>query len=109
MTTIATKFVKWDVQPLENLKDCKAYIIRQKVNENIKLSRDEKNWITKEVNRNTYFTYAIPVMGWCFNFSDILKTFVVKQYGSWTEYTAIDKTALRKMLYGRIDKIVEVL
>lgn len=109
MATIATKFVKWDVQPLENLKDCKAYIIRQKVNENVKLSRDEKNWITENVNHNTYFGYAIPVMGWCFDFSDILKTFVVKQYGSWTEYKAIDKTALRKMLYGRIDKIVEVL
>lgn len=109
MATIATKFVKWDVQPLENLKDCKAYIIRQKINENVKLSRDEKNWITNQVNSNSYFNYAIPVMGWCFNFSDILKTFVVKQYGSWTEYKAIDKTALRKMLYGRIDKIVEVL
>jgi hypothetical protein len=109
MATIATKFVKWDVQPLENLKDCKAYILRQKVNENVKLSRDEKNWITENVNHNTYFSYAIPVMGWSFDFSDILKTFVVKQYGSWSEYKAIDKTALRKMLYGRIDKIVEVL
>jgi hypothetical protein len=48
-------------------------------------------------------------MGWCFDFSDILKTFVVKQYGSWTEYKAIDKTALRKMIYGRIDKIIDVL
>lgn len=109
MATIATKFVKWDVQPLENLKDCKAYIIRQKINENVKLSRDEKNWITNQVNSNSYFNYAIPVMGWRFNFSDILKTFVVKQYGRWTEYKAIDKTALRKMLYGRIDKIIEVL
>jgi hypothetical protein len=109
MATIATKFVKWDVQPLENLKDCKAYILRQKVNDNIKLTRDEKNWITKQVNDNTYFHYGIPVMGWCFDFSDILKTFVVKQYGSWTEYKAIDKTALRKMIYGRIDKIIDVL
>lgn len=109
MSTIATKFVKWDVRPLESLKDCKAYILRQKVNENVKLSRDEKNWITENVNHNTYSSYAIPVMGWSFDFSDILKTFVVKQYGSWTEYKAIDKTALRKMLYGRIDKIVEVL
>ena len=109
MATIATKFVKWDVQPLENLKDCKAYILRQKVNDNIKLTRDEKNWITNQVNHNTNFCYGIPVMGWCFDFSDILKTFVVKQYGSWTEYKAIDKTALRKMLYGRIDKIIDVL
>lgn len=109
MTTIARKFVKWDVQPLENLKDSKVYIIRQKVNANGKLSRDEKNWITKQVNNNSYFKYAIPLMGWCFDFSDILKTFIVKQYDSWTEYKAIDKTSLRKMILGKIDKIVEVV
>ena len=109
METIATKFVKWDVQPLENLKDCKVYILRQKVNDNIKLTRAEKNWITNQVNHNSYFNYAIPVMGWRFDFSDILKTFVVKQYGCWSEYKAIDKTAIRKMVYGRIEKIMEVL
>lgn len=109
MATIATKFVKWDVQPLENLKDCKVYILRQKVNDNIKLTREEKNWITYQANHNTYFRSGIPVMGWCFDFSDILKTFVVKQYDNWTEYKAIDKTALRNMIFGRIDKIIEVL
>ena len=109
MKPIATKFVSWDVQPLVNLKDSKVYILRQKVNENVKLTREEKNWITYQVNHNTYFNYGIPVMGWRFDFSDILKTFVVKQYGSWAEYKAIDKTALRKMVYGRIDKIMEVL
>ena len=108
MTTIARKFVKWDVKPLDTLKDSKVYILRQKVNDNGKLSRDEKNWITKQVNSNVYFKYAIPLMGWCFDFSDILKTFIVKQYGGWTEYKAIDKTSLREMLIGRIDKIVEV-
>ena len=108
MTTIARKFVKWDVKPLDTLKDSKVYILRQKVNDNGKLSRDEKNWITKHVNSNVCFKYAIPLMGWCFDFSDILKTFIVKQYGGWTEYKAIDKTSLREMLIGRIDKIVEV-
>ena len=109
MTTIARKFVKWDVKPLESLKDSKVYILRQKINDNGKLSREEKNWITEHVNNsNAYFKYAIPLMGWCFDFSDVLKTFVVKQYGSWSEYKAIDKTSLREMLYGRIDKIVEV-
>jgi hypothetical protein len=48
--------------------------------------------------------------GWRFDFSDVLKTFVVKQYNQnqWTEYKATDKSALRGMLYGRIDKIIEV-
>ena len=32
----------------------------------------------------------------------------LKQYGHIGEYYAIDKTALRSMLYGRIEVIVEV-
>ena len=32
----------------------------------------------------------------------------VKQYGSIHEYYATDKTALRSILYGRIEDIVEV-
>ena len=73
-----------------------------------KIDRDEKNWITEKVNNNTYFKSAVPLGGWCFDFSDVLKTYVVKQYGSYQEYRAIDKTSLRTMLYGRIDKIMEV-
>ena len=49
-----------------------------------------------------------PLFGWRFDFSDVLKTFLVRQYGRWTEYRAMDKTALRKTLFGRIEKIVEI-
>ena len=109
MKAIATKFVTWDVQPLENLQETTAYKLRVKVINGEKLSRDEKNWITEKVNSNTYFRNAVPLSGWRFDFSDVLKTFVVRQYDRWSEYQAIDKTALRNMLYGRIDKIVEVI
>ena len=33
---------------------------------------------------------------------------LVSQYGQWREYKVMDKTALRKILYGRIDRIVEL-
>ena len=108
MTAIATKFVSWDVQPLERLQETNAYKLRMKVINGEKLNRDEKNWITGHVNNNPYFRNSIPLEGWRFDFSDILKTFVVKQYNQWTEYKATDKTALRSVLYGRIDKIVEM-
>ena len=58
---------------LDTLKDAKAYILRQKVNNKEKLSREEKNWISYQVNHNTYFKSGIPVRGWRFDFSDILK------------------------------------
>ena len=108
MKAIATKFVEWDIQPLENLQGSKVYNLRLKLNNNGKLSREEKDWITAQVNHNTYFRSAIPLLGWRFDFSDVLKTFLVRQYGRWTEYRAMDKTALRKILFGRIEKIVEI-
>lgn len=108
MKAIATKFVKWDIQPLVNLQGSKVYNLRLKLNNNGKLSREEKDWITEQVNHNTYFRSAIPLLGWRFDFSDVLKTFLVRQYGRWTEYRAMDKTALRKILFGRIEKIVEI-
>ena len=38
----------------------------------------------------------------------VLKRYFVKQHGHITEYCAIDKTALRSVLYGRIEDVVEV-
>ena len=75
MKAIATKFVKWDIQTLENLQGSKVYNLRLKLNNNGKLSREEKDWITEQVNHNTYFRSAIPLLGWRFDFSDVLKTF----------------------------------
>ena len=78
MTQIAMKFVQWDVPELDALKDSKV------------------------------FRRGIALGGYLFDFSDVLKRYFVKQYGHITEYYAIDKTALRSMLYGRIEVIVEV-
>lgn len=104
---IATKFVKWDVPELDTLKGSRVYQLREKVNAEEKLSRDEKDWITEKVNNNTYFNSAIPLGGYRFDFSEILKTYIVKQYGSYQAYKAIDKTSLRAMIHGKIDKIIE--
>ena len=108
MNTIAIKFVKWEIPPLETLTGSKVYVLRQRLDAGDTITRDEKNWITEQVNRNTYFKSAIPLSGWRFDFSDVLKTYVVKQYGSYQEYRAIDKTSLRTMLYGRIERIIEI-
>ncbi|WP_174231998.1 molybdenum ABC transporter ATP-binding protein [Capnocytophaga canimorsus] len=107
-TPIATKFVSWGVCNLNQLKDTRAYILRQKLNEKQRLSRAEKNWITYQVNHNSYFKNAIPLMGYRFDFSDILKTFLVLQHQQWQEYKAVDRTSLRAMLYGKICLIIEI-
>ena len=80
MNQIAYKFVSWDVPALESLAGSKAYILRKRLNDGGTLTREEKDWITREVNHNTYFKDSIPLLGYRFNFVDVLKTFVVKQY-----------------------------
>lgn len=108
MTAIATKFVNWDIPALETLRGSKVFALRTKLNNGEKMNRQEKNWLTEQVNHNSYFKRGVPLQGWRFDFSDVLRAFVVNQYGHWAEYNATDKTALRNMLYGRIDQIVEV-
>lgn len=105
---IATKFVPHDVPELETLQFSKAYQLREKLNKGEQMNRIEKNWLAEAVNRNAYFKKAVPVSGYRFGFEDVLKTFLIKQYGNWYEYNAPDITSLRRIVYGRIDQITEI-
>ena len=105
---IAIKFVSWDVNPLDTLKNSPEYMLREKLNGNGKMDRAEKNWLAENVQNNTYFRTAIPLMGYRFDFRDVLHKYLVNQYGQWNEYYAPDKTSLRNTLYGRINQIVEI-
>lgn len=67
--------MSWDVPALESLAGSKAYILRKRLNDGGTLTREEKDWITREVNHNTYFKDSIPLLGYRFNFVDVLKTF----------------------------------
>lgn len=105
MTQIAMKFVQWDVPELEKLKDSKVYKLRERLDNGDKLSREEKNWLTRNVKECCHFKRGIALMGYRFDFSDVLKRYFVKQHGHIAEYYTIDKTALRSVLYGRIEDI----
>ena len=73
VTPIATRFVDWDIPELSTLQDSKVYQLRVQLNEGTPMSRQQKNWLTDNVNSNTYFKRAVPLMGYRFDFSDILK------------------------------------
>lgn len=105
---IAVKFVTWEVDPLDTLKDSRVYGLRLRLNNGDKMSREDKNWLAKNLHRNSYFNDAVPLMGYRFDFSDVIHTYLVKQYRQWCEYYAPDKTSLRKTIYGRIQKIIEI-
>ena len=66
---LATKFVHWDVPPLESLCDSSVYLLRAKLNRGERMSREDKDWLCEAVNNNTYFRSAVPLQGWRFDFS----------------------------------------
>ena len=114
---LATKFVQWDVEPLDKLSGSKVYLLRLKLNRGERMSREDellrawlekKNWLAEAVNTNTYFRTAVPLMGYRFDFMDVLKKYLVNQYGHWAEYYAPDRTSLRAYLYGSVNQIVEI-
>ena len=61
----------------ESAPECKAKELRVKLDSGVELTHEEKTWITKQVNNNAYFRQAIPVLGWAFDFSDVLHKFYV--------------------------------
>ena len=103
---LAIKFVQWDVPPLESLCNSKVYLLRVKLNRGERMSREDellrallekKNWLCEAVHSNTYFRTAVPLQGYRFDFFDVLKKYLVNQYGQWTEYYAPDRTSLRAL------------
>lgn len=46
-------------------------------------------------------------MGFIYDLRPYLRHFVYKQYGSWQECYALNRGNLRKLVHGRIDKILE--
>lgn len=76
---------------------------------------DIKQFLRKKFERGYYFgqeqllrTGTYKQMGWKYDFKPYLKRFLVSQYGSWQQYYCINKTALRKLLHGHVDEIIEV-
>ena len=92
-------------QPPENCQEAK---LMEKINGGGRLNRAEKNYITEAVSKNGYSRHGIPLLGWMYDFSPVLKRYLLKQYGQWYELYAVDKTALRYTVCGRICEIVEI-
>ena len=46
-------------------------------------------------------------MGWAYDFRLDLKQYLYKQYSFWQESYALNKTVLRKIIGGKINKIID--
>lgn len=47
-------------------------------------------------------------MGYRYDFRPLLQKYLYKQHGMWSEVYAPNKTSLRAVIHGRIDKIVNL-
>ena len=60
-------------------------------------------------NNNNLIRYGYyRLMGYQYDFKPYLKKYLYKKYDRWYEAYAPSKTLLRQVIYGRIDKIVEI-
>ena len=91
---------------LESLQNSRPYILREKINNGEKLTADDKRYIAKSCMECAFFDTSIALMGWCFDFSDVLSRFLINSYGSWSRVYAFNKTQVRKIVYGKIHEII---
>lgn len=59
-------------------------------------------------NHNIIENGVYKSMGYKYDFRQCLKKYLYKQYGQWEEVYAPNKTLLRQVIGGRIDKIIEI-
>lgn len=99
---IAYNFVNREIDPVENQSQTLHYIIKQKLLDNKKITREEKDSLVERMKGQTY----IKCMGWLFSYRVYMTQYIVKQHGQWYEYWAFDKTSLKKILIGVPDQIL---
>lgn len=96
---------------LSDLHSSKLWEIKTKLESGVKLSLDEKVWLNDKCNTSCFVPRGCAaLLGWAFDFTDYLTRYVFNQYGDWCERWAVDKTSLRKGIYGgsQIRHILEV-
>ena len=70
------------------------------------LERAYTRFYTNNQNLINYGYYKL--MGYRYDFRDYLKKYLYKQRGSWAEAYAPNKTKLRSVIFGKIDRIIEI-
>jgi len=93
---------------IENVKNTALWSIYHRVMAGDETPED-REYIADKLMHNSFSNTGIPLLGVMFDFSELgLKTYVVKQFGTWSEYKALNKTSLRAAILGRVDKIVQI-
>ncbi len=70
------------------------------------LDKAYTKFYTNNDNLINYGCYKL--MGYIFDFKPYLKKYLYKQHGHWHEAYAPNKTKLRCVIFGKIDRIIEL-
>ena len=101
------KFVDWEVKPLEEHKDTTPYILMDKLNNGIALTKDEQNKIYEhtKVENGTW-----KLMGYRYVFRDYMNIYLVKLDWNnyWIEVCAFNKMQIRREYKQHIEKIIDI-
>lgn len=83
--------------------------VNQELHPTLEVSFLRDAYVRYYTNNSNLISYGCyKLMGYEYDFKPYLKKYLYKQYGIWTEAYAPNKTLLRKVIYGSIDKIVEI-
>jgi len=105
------KFVKGSETTKEEVMNTKIGRIYKKLSEGKKLSREEKDYLFKQMVMNSFGNgRQVALYGWMFDFGDWVKKYWVKfEYGGMGEFYACDKTSIRNHFGDYlISEIIEV-
>lgn len=87
------------------------------ISDNIKkdIEQNPLGFLTKTLSNRFNFgvdnimqTGIYRELAWAYDLRPFLRKFVYKQYGSWREIYALNKTNVRKLVGGKIAQIVEI-
>lgn len=98
---------------METKKTVTGYPFVSHVDQNFrpKLSIDflDKAYTRFYTNNQNLVNYGYyNLLGYRYDFRTCLKKYLYKQYGTWYEAYAPNKTKLRSVIFGKIDKIIEL-
>lgn len=90
--------------PFVSHVDQQARPIITDVDEEIKRIFNRHHSLGEQVLRQGRY----KLMGYYYDFKPHLNLFLYRQYDSWQEAYAPNRTTLRKMVYGKIDRIIKL-
>jgi hypothetical protein len=83
---------------LDELHKTKAYQLRSKINNGGKLTKDEKHWLTDELNTSIWSKMSVAIHGYAIYFDDIISKYLIEYNQQYYAIYGVDKTSVRKYL-----------